>query len=871
MTSVVAGSRLGPYEVISRIGAGGMGEVFRARDTRLDRMVAIKILPREFADNAELRLRFEREAKTISQIAHPNICTLHDVGHADGVEYLVLEFLEGETLADRIARGPLPIAEVLRFGSQIASALDRAHRAGIVHRDLKPGNVMITKSGAKLLDFGLARSAGASVSITDVTQHKPLTQEGAILGTYQYMSPEQLAGEEVDQRTDIFSLGAVLYEMVTGVRAFEGKSRTSIATAIFGGAPRPASSVQPATPPALEHVIARCLAKERDERWQSAADVASELDWTATATTEAPGAAKRKRRVGLVAAALAALCLMVAGAIPMIVNVVRRLRIAERPVHSQLQFDEPLASALIGAVALSPDGTKLAVLAGSAGKPSLAIRNLANGETKILPGTEGAAFPFWSPDSTQAGFFAGDKLRTISAAGGSIQTLCDAKQARGGSWGRDGVIVFAPDVGTSIFKVDESGGTPVAVIPSDGKTHRLPTFLPDGKTFACISRDNGIDSLYAVSLDGKLRKRLIDDVSNAAFARGRIFFVRDGNLLSQPFDAAKLTSSGTLTPVADHVEYYKVRSIGNFSVTDSNLVYVNEASGISELVAVDRSGRTADLHATPARYAILAISPDGRTLVVAIYERFEQGDLWLVNTDNGSKSRLTFSSNGGHSGSFSHDGSQLAVSSGQFGQTISITVRSLTSNKVRNAGDFTRAAVVSDWSSDDKFLILVTQSTKSGFDIERLSVETGQRTPVVNGTPDEITPALSPNGKWLAYVSTESGAPQVYLTSFPSGEGKWQATVDGGTNPRWSPDGKELLFVKDNALVALAFGDGAVPQFGAQTPLPIHVQTDRRFIAAQPVYLVMPDGRILTTRNVGDSQPRIHLITNWGSKAEGIQ
>ena len=864
MTSVVAGSRLGPYEVISRIGAGGMGEVFRARDTRLDRTVAIKILPRQFADNAELRLRFEREAKSISQITHPHICTLHDIGHADGVEYLVLEFLEGETLADRIARGPLPIAEALRYGSQIASALDRAHRATIVHRDLKPGNVMITKSGAKLLDFGLARSANAGVSPTDATQHKPLTQEGTILGTYQYMSPEQLAGEDVDQRTDIFSLGAVLYEMLTGVRAFEGKSRTSIAAAVFSGAPRLASSVQPATPPALDHVIAKCLAKERDDRWQSAADVASELDWIATAAPEPASAASRRKGGGTpLVAALAVLCVVIAAAIPTAIYVLRRLRIAERPVHSELQIDEPLTSALFGTVVLSPDGTKLAVLAGPAGEPSLAIRNLASGETKTLGGTAGASFPFWSPDSQRIGFFAGDKLKTISAAGGSIQTLCDAKQARGGSWNRDGVILFAPDIGTSIFKVGESGGAPVAVIPSDGRSHRLPAFLPDGKTFVHISRDRGIDSLDAVSLDGKVRKRLIDDASNAAFARGRLFFVRDGNLLSQPFDPATLTLSGTVTPIADHVEYYKVRSVGNFSVTDSNLVYVDEASAVSEIVAVDRSGRTADIHATPGQYRILGLSPDGHTLAVALYERFEQGDLWLVNTDNGSKSRLTFSSSGALSASFSHDGTRLAAASGAFGQTVSVTLRSLTSNAVRNIGGFSPAAIISGWSPDDQYLLLVTQSSKTGFDIDKLSVGTQQKTPVVNGVHDEITPALSPNGKWLAYVSAESGSPQVYLTSFPAGDGKWQATQDGGTNPQWSHDGKELIFLKDKGLVAIEFRDGVAPQFGPQRPLPINVHSDPLFIGPQSVYLVMPDGRILTTRHSGASQPRIHLLTNW--------
>ncbi|HEY6051439.1 MAG TPA: protein kinase, partial [Thermoanaerobaculia bacterium] len=583
MSSIAAGRRLGPYEIVSRVGGGGMGEVFRARDTRLDRTVAIKILPAEFAENPELKVRFEREAKAISQISHPNICALHDVGNADGVEYLVLEFLEGETLADRISRGPMPIPEVLRFGSQIASALACAHRAGIVHRDLKPGNVMITRSGAKLLDFGLARSAPelAPAAHDAETVAKPLTQVGTVLGTFQYMSPEQLAGEQVDARTDIFALGAVLYETVTGVRAFDGPSKTAIITAVLAGSPRPVSSLRPTAPAALEHVIAKCLARERDERWESAADVGSELDWigsSSAAGTPAVAAARRPRRRAVLMTALALVTVALLATMAGGFSLLRRLRLAEQPVRSELLIDEPMTPALFGSVALSPDGAQLLLLVGPSGKPSIAVRDLSTGETKTLADTAGANFPFWSPDSRRIGFFAGGKLKTIAASGGSAQTICDAKQGRGGSWGKSGFIVFAPDLGAPIHKVVESGGSSVPVTrPAPDEPNRQPLFLPDGERFLYVSRPEATDALYAGSLDGKLQRRIVENASKAEFARGRLFFVRDGNLVSQPFDPAKLEVSGAPTPVVDHVEYFKVRSIANFSVTDTKMVYVGEA------------------------------------------------------------------------------------------------------------------------------------------------------------------------------------------------------------------------------------------------------------------------------------------------------
>ena len=868
MTSVAAGSRLGPYEIVSRIGGGGMGEVFRARDMRLDRTVAIKILPAEFADNTELRTRFEREARAISQINHPHICALHDVGRAEGVEYLVLEFLEGETLAERIQRGPLTIAEVLRFGSQIASALACAHRAGIVHRDLKPANVMITKSGAKLLDFGVARSAPALASPTaeDETVAKPLTEAGMILGTLRYMSPEQLAGEEVDARSDIFALGAVLYEALTGARAFDGKSRTSVITAVLAGSPRPVSSLRPTTPAALEHVITKCLAREKEQRWESAADIASELEWIAGSSTggsPAVSVAKPPRRTALLVT-LAVAVIAILAAMAGVFSLLSRLRIAEQPVRSELMMDEAMTPALFGAVALSPDGTQLLVLAGPSGKPSIAVRNLATGETKKLAGTEGAVFPFWSPDSRRIGFFAVGKLKTIGASGGSIQTICDAKQGRGGSWGKTGFIVFSPDIASPIHKVGESGGSSVPVTRlAPDETQRQPVFLPDGKRFLFVSRTAAVDVLCAGSIDGNLQRRVVENGSKAAFARGWLFFVRDGNLISQPFDPAKLEVSGTPAPVADHVEYFKVRSIGNFSVTDTKMIYVGEATGSSGIVAHDRNGRVSEVPASPAPYRILDISPDDRVLAVAIDEQFEQGDVWLVQLQGGTKSRFSFTNAGALSGAFSPDGSRFAMSSGFYGQGIEVNVRSLRSNDTQKIIALRGAGIVTGWSADGRYLVVTTQDVKTGFDVQKIDIAARTITPVVHGPADELAPALSPNGKWLAYVSTESGAPEVYLTTFPAGEGKWQATQDGGHEPRWSRDGKELFYVKGDRLMAVDFHEGAMPQLGSAKTLPVNIVSDRIFLNPRSAYAVTSDGRVITTQPVGQTQPTIHIVTNW--------
>ncbi|HZI94603.1 MAG TPA: protein kinase, partial [Patescibacteria group bacterium] len=559
-----AGTKLGPYEILAPIGAGGMGEVHRARDTRLNRDVAIKVLPAALAGQEQLRLRFEREARAISSLNHPNICTLYDVGHtatsagAQGeaggqLHYLVMEFLEGESLADRLQKGALPLAEALKYGRQIASALQAAHRQGIIHRDLKPGNVMITRAGAKLLDFGLARTAagdappvgaspvggpldssraGSQMATALAPEQAPLTAQGTILGTFQYMAPEQLEGADADARTDIFALGAVLYEMSTGRRAFQGKTRTSLIAAIVSSQPAPISTVTPMTPPALDHVVQRCLEKDPDDRWQSAQDVASELQWIGESGSQAGVAApvtlRRATREKLawgVAAVLALASLLLGlGYLSKPAPAVQRAfraTLTPPPDTALIPFDT-------AGLSLSPDGRTLAfVAAGSDGSKKIWLRDLAEMNARPVPETDGAAYPFWSPDGRNLGFFADAKLKTIDLRGGSPRVLADAPTGRGGSWSRDGVILFAPNITSPINRIPSDGGKAEPVTryePATEVTHRWPVFLPDARHFLYLARsrvgaNREVGRLMLASLDTAEASVLIDDASNALYVQ----------------------------------------------------------------------------------------------------------------------------------------------------------------------------------------------------------------------------------------------------------------------------------------------------------------------------------------------------------------
>ncbi|HEY8847820.1 MAG TPA: protein kinase, partial [Thermoanaerobaculia bacterium] len=581
---------------------------WRGRDTRLERSVAIKILTAEFAQNPQFKLRFEREARTISQLNHPNICTLYDVGE----NYLVMELLEGESLADRLTKGPLPLEQVLRYGTQIADALDKAHRAGIIHRDLKPGNIMLTKSGAKLLDFGLAKS-GAPIDLDGATQHRPLTQEGTILGTFQYMAPEQLEGEEADARTDIFGFGTVLYEMATGHRAFEGKTKTSLIAAIVSGEPKPMSQIQPLTPPALEHVVRKCLTKDRDDRWQSAHDIAEELRWIGEAGSQAGAAVpltirrKSQERIAWITALV--LTAIVAAALGL-----RRPRpepaitsSITAPLHAPFEF--------FAQAALSPDGNSIAFVAHGKSGLSLWIRPIDRNEPRMLPGTQGGRRPFWSPDGRSLGFFGDGKVKRIAVAGGPPQVICDVGGPfGGGAWNRHDVIVFSGADTGPLYRVDAHGGKPqpVTKLGAREEAHRWPQFLPDDEHFiflgdAARTEDHHIK---VGSLGDGSSRDLMQAVTNAIYAEpDQLLFVRDGSLLAQPFNARSLTLDGEPRVVAEHLVENGLHHY-EFSASANGRLTYRSASPDAQLAWVDRTGKVIETVGEPRRFGTFCISPD---------------------------------------------------------------------------------------------------------------------------------------------------------------------------------------------------------------------------------------------------------------------
>ena len=658
--TLAAGSRLGPYEIISLIGAGGMGEVYRTKDTRLERTVAIKVLPERFSSDAEVRQRFEREAKTISSLSHPHICGLYDVGHQDGTDYLVMEYLEGGTLTERLARGPLPTEQVLRYGIQMTDALDKAHRQGIVHRDLKPSNIMLTKSGVKLVDFGLAKlKAAGPVAFSAVTalptEAANLTAEGTLLGTLQYMAPEQLEGKEAGARTDIFALGAVLYEMATGKNAFSGTSQASLISAIMTSEPVPISSVQPMTPPALDRVVKTCLAKDPEDRWQSAHDVTLELKWIAEGGLRvglpAPMAASRKSRERLLWTALAILAL--AALLPWVI-LDRKVTRADAAVTRFAVLPPDNASFLGGdfdPVTISPDGRRLALLATSGGRRRIWIRALESLTAEPLPGTEGASYPFWSPDSRFIGFFANGKLKKIEASGGSVQALCDAPDGRGGAWNRDGVILFAPrPIGESLYRVSSSGGAPVPATrlePSRQESaHRWPCFLPDGRHFlylASISTRHARNGIYVGSLDSKETTLLISADSNVAYSPAvHLLFVRDQTLMAQRFDAKRQRLAGEVVPVVERMSQSRGSSHSPFSVSENGVLAYWTGDTKKELVWFDQVGRRLGSLGSAGDVPNFSFSPDEKRVALARTDaRSGASDIWVVEVSRGVSSRLT--------------------------------------------------------------------------------------------------------------------------------------------------------------------------------------------------------------------------------------
>lgn len=888
--SLASGTRLGPHEIVAPLGAGGMGEVYRARDTRLDRNVAIKVLPAHLSSNPDLKVRFEREARAISSLQHPHICVLHDIGHQDGVDYLVMEFLEGETLADRLRKGPLPVEQTIKIGIEIADALDKAHRRGIVHRDLKPGNIMLTSGGAKLMDFGLAKpsalTAGVSADITSPLAvptggTTPLTVAGTIIGTFQYMAPEQIEGKEADARSDIFAFGAVLYEMLTGKRAFEGKSQISVASAILEKDPEPISTSRQQISPALEHVISRALMKDPAKRWQSAGDICAELEWVAssgaalsTSAGSVSGVLRGSRERSLVGiVAVVAVLALIALAIAL-----WRKPPASTRLVAAIPPPEDAPFQLIGDVGappvLSPDGLNLVFGAGD----RIWIRSLESGDAHALDGTENGTFPFWSPDSRRIAFFSAGKLRVMDIAGGAPVALCDASNPRGGSWSTKGVLLFTPNIRDALYQIPATGGTAVAVTKVDNSkhsTHRWPQFLPDGDHFLYLATNHAgqreysgiyVGSLSAAGSPGRL---LVRTDANALYGSGYMLFLRKSDLMAQRFDLGRMELQGDPVRVAEKALNDQGIWRGAFSVSSNGLLIyamgVNSADE-GQLTWFDVDGKVlgtlGERGSNDPR-----ISPDGHRVALVKYGG-PNPEVWIFDTANGLRTRLSTES-AGTTPVWSPDGRNIAY--------MVIPANTSKARLAVRAADGSGSDRLlyqeeqwqspSDWSPDGKY-ILYNRGEPGASDIYVMPVAEGEKPFPFVATPDwERDAVFSPDGHWVAYTSRQSGRDEIYVAPFPGAGQRSQISSSGASTPRWRHDGKALYAVS-------AINGEEILEFPINTSHGTIQTGDPKVLFRTAVgqtllysagYDVAPDGRLLINtlgQSRAGSRP-LTLVTAW--------
>ena len=894
-----SGTKLGPYEIRSTLGAGGMGEVYLARDTRLDRTVAVKILPSHLSADPDARQRFDREARVISSLNHPNICTLYDVGHQDGADFLVMEYLEGETLADRLVKGPLPPEQVLKHGIDICEGLEKAHKSGIVHRDLKPGNIMLTKSGAKLMDFGLAKSvppqqAPASSLTSSLTmtlsQHSaghPLTAQGTVVGTFQYMSPEQVEGKEADARSDIFALGAVLYEMASGKRAFAGKTQASVVAAILASEPQPISSMQPMSPPALDRVVRICMAKDPDERWQTAHDVKLQLEWIAEGGSQAgvPAPVAARRRLSQnIAWTVAAVCLL--AALALAATLFLRPARPSVPLRASLLPPEKMSYDAFG-FAISPDGKRLAFAASSPdkGDSTLWVRPLNSTTAQELSGTEGASFPFWSPDSSTIGFFAKNKLEKIDAGGGPIVALADVSNGRGGTWNSDGAIIFSPKSSAdSLYQVSSSGG-PVSAVTHYNKerkedSHRFPWFMPDGRHFVFYMSSNTgapnidqdpIAGLYFHDLKTGTDTRLLASDSCAQFANGHLFYLRQQNLMAQPFDPVSGKLLGPPIPVAQGVTYDSSRWLGAFSVSASGVLgYITGPGDQSQLIWYARDGKELEKVGKPGIYFGVALSPDDQRAAITVGDaNSPTRDIWINELAHGTLTHLTFEKTNACCALWSHDGKSITYNTNRGGGDLYQKASSgLGGEQALVQSDVVKYPT--DWTRDGQ-LLYMTILTGSG---ARLWIHDPAETdaqkkdrPLLSTNFSEEFGRFSPDDRWLAYVSEETGRDEIFVVPYPSLSSKVQVSNGGGEQAAWRGDGKELFYVSPDRKIMAVSVEAAGDTFKAAQPRELFASQIRKPHHAVREFDVTKDGQrfLINIRPEQASEP-ITLYANWESE-----
>jgi Tol biopolymer transport system component len=807
--TLASGTRLGPYEILASLGAGGMGEVYRARDTRLGRDVAVKVLPDRIAQDPAALARFEREAKTISALSHPHICALFDVGREGESEYLVMELLEGETLADRIDRGPLPLEQTLRLGAEMASALDAAHRKGIVHRDLKPGNVMLTPSGVKVLDFGLAKAfapQGPLESLTSApTAARDVTREGAILGTLSYMAPEQLEGKPADSRTDIFALGVVLYEMATGSKAFTGRSQASLVSAILATEPAPVSAAQPMSPPALDRLVKTCLAKDPARRWQSAQDVGLQLAAIPELSeTRTFGEPSRSRwlpwAVAASLAAVAAVMLWKGRSRPPVAQAIIRLAV---PPPDKGAFYLPGEGVEL---AVSPEGSKIAFVAsGGDGARRVFLRPLSDLDARPIDGTEGASSLFFSPDGRSIGFFARDKLKRVDLTGGGVLSVCNIKEGigRGGSWGADGQMLFASVQGEAIYRVAADGSSrPEHLVRPDPKAGDVrvgwPWFLPDGRRFLYLRLRSNLERTLMFSVPGQSPRAIAPLQSRAEYvAPGYLVFGRDGALLAQGFDPAAGRLAGAPFSVAPLVGYFLSTGWAAFGTSSEGTVAYQSHDSVRRLAWFDRSGRPLGFTGAPGKYLGLALSPDGKRLAFARALRgIGTYDVWLLDLERGVETAVTAEP---ESSEFAPvwlpDGKSLVYSAVRSAPAPQLFLRDLVTGRETPLWPSNGFQEALDVSLDGRTLAFA-ERTLGGFELWTMPLS-GDRRPVRFPYPavDSETLAFSPDKSAVAFLSGEAGRSEAYVAPFSSSGERIRISGEGALNLRWSRDGREIFYV----------------------------------------------------------------------------
>jgi eukaryotic-like serine/threonine-protein kinase len=834
------GARIGPYEIVSAIGAGGMGEVYRARDTKLGRDVALKVIPDSFALDPDRLARFKREAQVLASLNHPHIAAIYGFEDSGETHALVLELVEGETLADRIAHGPISIDEAFPIARQICEALEAAHEHGIIHRDLKPSNIKITPDGVvKALDFGLAKlaesagggqsAAGSELSLSPtITSPAMMTGVGILLGTAAYMSPEQAKGRPADKRSDVWAFGCVLYEMLTGKRPFDGEDVSD--TLAFILTREPDWSALPLNiPAAIRRLLRRCLDKNAKERLRDIGDARLEIKEALTAPTgetvvATPAPAKAGRGARLWPATAAALLL---ATLALAAAVVYLLRSTGNPAVVRFVVSPPEKTAfnffisnLAGGGSLafnsgtvSPDGQKLIfTLQDAAGKVLLWVRPIDSLAAQPLPGTEDPTLPFWSPDSRFVGFFSGGKLKKIDVTGGPPLTLSDAPAGRGGAWNRDGVIVFAPSNNRPLYRVSAAGGEPVAVtkLQSGEAFHRSPSFLPDGRHFVYRAQSASA-GIFLGSLDSEEPNRIQSADTQATYtASGYLLFVRQGTLLAQPFDAKKLRLTGDPFPIAERVVDDTANGLGAFSVSDNGVLTYR--TGITtttgqdvQMAWFDRQGKQIEPVGTPAAYRGLDLSSDGMRVAAHRHDG-QGGDIWLLERTRGTISRFTFDASQDNGAPlWSPDGSRIVFNSlrgGSWGLYQKLSNGAGNDELLLRTNNLPVAPM--SWSPDGRFIVYWLNDQKTLTDLWVLPM-TGDRKafPFAQTPFAEYDGQVSPDSRWIAYASNETGRSEVYVRPFPSGAGKWQISTDGGSWSQWRRDGKELLYMGSVAPIKL--------------------------------------------------------------------